>query len=510
MLPHDHPLAPLQAEDALASGWPELLVEAPDEALLDRARAAVESVLGPCPQIEVIEPWDSQDAEEPWELRCRLPELTVEDWRRLDSSLAAIELGAVLRRAGLPGVSAAIELGHRESDPIEAGGIVAALWFDADDGGVVAPELARVTPDAAHAALEVSLVDVVRKINPGFHFYSDAGTDTAEPVVDVATGRRGLSFVFSSDQVDALPGDDLHALREGLVGGFAELITSLSRGSGARLAPDLLWDTRLGLGFVLWWVGPPASHLPSDDAIPDGVFPDADTLERLARQPAAEAIEVHVVPRATAAHEAVVEAVVAAATAAGWPLTGAAPRWVRRASGEAVFTPVWLVPAAAPLAELGRALAALPGVVAVRFVPGEPVDAGDTWSQADPGWWWRHGRCVRRVRDGLWEEDRLPGLRERPRSEADARLENALGSATLTGGAWVTRDDGHLGRPVRTADGADALVCALSPSPREPVVWRALVDVLARLRAPGLGPVIDVATGRGATRVLLRHLGPAR
>ena len=188
MLTADHPLAGLQAEAAVASGWPTLHLFTEDEAGMVAALDRVRGALGPLPQADLIEPWEPVG--EPWELRIDLPGFSPEHWAEISAALPEAVLVPGLR----PGVRAAEDRGERLVDEIEGGGLVAELFYDAVRGGVLTPDLARPSGAEDLRPLEEELAEVLRSVQPDLRFVSDRGADTVQPVVHRSTGRFGVAF----------------------------------------------------------------------------------------------------------------------------------------------------------------------------------------------------------------------------------------------------------------------------------------------------------------------------
>jgi hypothetical protein len=107
------------------------------------------------------------------------------------------------------------------------------------------------------------------------------------------------------------------------------------------------------------------------------------------------------------------------ADAAAWH--GGRPRWVPTPDGPA-FSPVWRASADAVRGRLDAARA-LPGVLAVRVVPGEPSGLAEPWPAIDPAWRTAGGRCFVRLADPVPDRDRLERADDRapdPRDHAAA------------------------------------------------------------------------------------------
>jgi len=425
ILPADHPLSDLQALAALATGWPTLHVFRPDEPSLLRARRAIEDLLGPLPQADLIEPWDPSDPEDPWELRIDLPELSPARWVALYGSLASLPGPApVLVPGKRDGDREAWDQGWLVADTVAVDGVFAVRTQRAN-GSVLVPDLQRARADEAVLGLEADLVAAVQSARVGLAFASDAGPDTVTPVIHRETGRFGVQMAFTNDEPVA------RQAREGLLAAVGRVVHNREHHPVLRLAPDLSWDDRLGLKLTAWIIGPAAPGLPGDSPVEPGVTPFPGTLRPLLAGLGGlvEDLEVHVVPRTPADHEAVADSVGTLIAASDLPWRGSRPRWLRRGSSP-VYTPTWAVPVdtgAATLSSVFAGIADLPGVESVRLVPGEPTGLGEAWQQARPSWHLGAARWLMRVRDVLTDRDRLPEVTERRPDPRDAAV-----AATVT------------------------------------------------------------------------------
>ncbi len=425
MLFGDHPLYDLQAQAAIASGWPTLHVFGDAEAAVLAARAIAVEALGPLPQSDIIEPWDPDDPQDRWELRIDLPDLSREHWDLLREGLATHRLTALVPGV-TPGVRACEDRGFRFSERLTAQGLTAHMWLESD--GVWSPDLARAEgADAELEELEQELASAVREVSPELVFRSDRGPDTVSAVVHRSTGRFGVRMYFPEDEPD---------LRQPILDAVAGVVAARSEHQ-VRLAPDLLWDTPMG-GFEvgLWFVAPSVPALPRD----------CPAVGSSSEGEMADGVEVQVIPVTPAEHDDVVVAMEALAQEAKLPLTGALPRWVRKDGWK--FCPVWTAPAAAGL-EAGQQLAD------VRIVPGSPVGFGEAWLTSDIAWYPADFRCFVRIRDGLSDRDRRVEVTDRPRIPRDAEIEVQAFAALAVSDAAGLVPLGP-GSPARAVvDGAD-------------------------------------------------------
>ena len=505
MLAPDHDCFDLQTRAALVSAWPVLHVFTATEDALLEARERAEDALGPLAQADEIAPWDEEDDEEPWELRIALPGLRGADWNRLSAVLA--DFSPILVPGQSPGITNAIDGQQRDADVLEAGGLTAHLWFNADDGGVVGPELDSLTSlDVSHLASPLVLAMQAHGVN--LPLFSDQGADTLEAVIDRSSGRVGIRGFIPAEYVDPLDGDALMATREGLVGALGDLIRGQASAPLA-LAPDLLWDTRMGLGFVVWTLQPSQPILPSDTLFAEGLTPSPDALGALLRgaRGLCDHFELQVW---TDEHELTVMEVAAQLPIEELGFVGGPPRWILTDEGPR-FALVWLVDPTLDAAVLGLALlklSTLDEVRGARLVPSQLARTGDAWQQCDPTWWVRGSRCFVRLRDGLPDRDRwMPG-EERKRSEQDAKVEAALGLALLRREdlpRLEAHEDGLL-RPVRIGDRDAAEVrfgSGTTPSPDE---LERLFDALATVRSPHLASVHLACLRRSGVAVQLAYL----
>jgi len=408
-------------------------------------------ILGPLPQADIIEPWDPADPDDRWELRVDLPALSESDWAAIRAALEAYPAAALVVGVS-PGVRACEDRGYRYPERLFVGGLEADQWLSPE--GVCGLELARATgEDEALRILEAELAEAVRSVAPEVVFRSDRGPDTASTVVHRSTGRFGIRLHFDIDEP---------SLRVPLLEAIAGVVKARAT-HPVRLAPDLRWDTPL-LGFEvgLWFVAPAVPALPRGRSVVASTW----------RGRLTEGVEVQVIPRDPAAHEALAQAVAALAESEGLPLVGALPRWVY-AEGWC-FAAVWTAPSADGL----EALEALDATV--RIVPGEPIGLGEGWLTSDVFWVPASHRCFVRIRDGLSDRDRLVEVSDRPRLPRDAEVEllvfGALAAREVEG--LIPLGPGSPARAVIDGSGRPGLELAFD---RRSFGEAALVDILEAL-----------------------------
>ena len=462
MLEPSHPLAALQAQAALSTGWPTLHVFARTEAAILAALSTAEGVLGRLPQADLIQPWEPEDVEEPWELRIDLPELDPARWLLLQDRLIKAGTPGGLVAGLSAGSREAIDEGQRAFDYLDGVNkeLTAYLHFDADDGGVLSLDLAKRPPDELMLALEKEFVDAIRTVDPGLSPTTDRGADTLQPVVHRTTGRVGLLLSLDSARLDPLPGDALQQRRRELVTALAGAISRRATHPVVRVAPELQWDTRFGLSFLLWLITPPAVHLPGDEAILARAHPAAAARRVEALDGLVEELELHVVGE----HDDVIASVSPLAEEFG--LLGGRPRWLQTADGWR-FLPTWrwLLDGALPDA-VNALLTRLPQDIA-RLVPGEPVGMGEDWPRSDPAWKTYPGRWFLRLRSGVQDRDQFVETTERPTTPRDDDLKGALAPANPDTVRHLTDSLGREGLELTwqnrwSADRIDAVLYPLS------------------------------------------------
>ncbi len=498
MLAPDHPLSELQAQAALATGWPTLHVFGPDEATVESAQRVVEQSLGSLAQADIIAPWDETDADEPWELRIDLPGLAAEQWAAVRSGLGSAGITARLVAGMLPGRRAAEDQQRRAVEEIVAGGLAARLWFDPEHGGVLGPELSSQGEiGAVVRTLEKQLAAQIDQVGPGLGF-------RIETVRDRHSGRLGVLLVFSPE-LEHLPGNELDSTRVAIVRAIADVVTARASHPALKLAPDVLWDTRLGLSFTLWFVAAPAPRFPVDAVAAPGAHPAKFERFMAGLDGLSEELEIQVVPEPDS-HELAVADVSKLIEMSGLDWLGALPRWLWTDSGP-VFCPVWRAPEAdaTAVAEALAAVAEAPTVYSVRAVPGEPTGMGELWHTIDPGFWQYGARCFARYHDGVLDRDRLEPVTDRDRDPADERTSMAL-SVALKGRPELPvlerGKQGQIGRAVVDASERQGLELRFEdPSCADPVVLAKLFRALSRIRAEHTATLIPFAF-RGSALVL--------
>lgn len=445
MLPANHPFADLQAQAALAGGWPVLALPGASREALEEKIAAIEENFGAMPQAVALAPW----GEEPWTLQVEVPHWGAEDWLAFHAQFPEATLSL-----GVPaGTAVALAQGQRVEEGLEGGGIRAVLAFDADHGGVVEPEWARRPLDPEALALEASLVARFREVDPRLV------TQDAVGVVDRQTGRFGLQLTVPDAVWEPLEGEALLRLREAAVAVVAAEVEARRTHPRVRLAPDLLWDTRAGLTLTLWLIAPAAQAIPGDLVCNPSIWRDAAGIGRLDGH--AECVEIQLIPSEFSDHDRAVEA--ALPVAAAHDLLGAPPRWMN-IEGQWAFCPVWCAHPGGALAA-AEALAGLAGVRRVRVLPGEPRGLGEVWTQSTPAWFESVNLVFLRVRDGLECRDRRLKRTPREKDTRDLSVESALYTAAseCTRGASVQMAAYGLARAISDSAGRNGLEISLDP-----------------------------------------------
>jgi len=466
--------------------WPRIELEAPSQADLQTLLQRLQAVLGPLPQAEALEPWE---LDEPYVLRVDLPGLSAERARDLRDAGYELQVGLP------PGASTARDQDAVVADVIEGGGLSAVLWSDAVEGGLCVPDLHTQDPDPAGAAMASELVAALRQVS------AELVPDVSSAVDFVGhrpTGRRGLRLQVPSAPLQGLEGQALLELRRDVVAAVAGVVARRPR----DLAPDLLWDPRLGLSVLAWRRDARGPVLPGDSVVEAGLQPAPDALRALDLAGRTHALEIQVVPVSAAHHHAAIDAVLPLLQ--GLPVQGAEPRWVYARGPGPAFCPTWRAPAAVlaqaeqrePLLEVLVELAALPDVYGVRVVPVAPVGLEEAEPFLDPAWRWVGARWVARWRDGVRDRDRLVAWIPRGPEPADAPLVQALGQALSRGAASLLEpdSDGRVIRPIVDDTGRPGLALHGPPelafdAPRLGV----LLGLLGRIPLPGVSDVVDLA-----------------
>jgi hypothetical protein len=132
-------------------------------------------------------------------------------------------------------------------------------------------------------------------------------------------------------------------------------------------------------------------------------------------------------------------------------------------------------------------VAALPGVAAVRAVPGEPSGLGELWAHAEPTWHRAGARWLLRSRDGVWDRDRLPQVGGRPLEPTDLAVLDSLDRAidAIDGASEAVFAGKARARPIRDTTGRPGLEVALVPGAMyRPNAVRALFLALGAVQGP--------------------------
>jgi hypothetical protein len=478
-----HELAPLQARAALATGWPTLHLDAATESAALAAHDTLVGVVGPVPQADLLEP---SDDEAPWRLRVDLPWLAPETWDALQRALPTAVLA--------PGRSAGAQEAHDQLALLEEEIAGAVAPVDALRGGLCLPELCEEDPDPPAAQVATALVAAAQAVSPGLVRHP---SEAVSFVRHRHTGRRGWRLTLPDAVLEGLAGDALAALRRDVVEAVWGVVRA-RRDADVALAPDLLWDPRLGFSVIAWRAGPPGPALPGDGVIGRGPrhLPGAVSTR-------IHALEVQVVPREPTDHDALG---LDLSERLGPPLVGGPSRWVPASVDgrmRPVFVPTWRAPAteAAALEAALVPLADHPGVADLRVVPVDPLGLEEVHPFLDPCW--RPGplRTAVRWRDGLADRDRIVAAIPRDRAPADAPLEQALAGVLARSPAAgvvpraVVDDVDRPGHHLRLPSGwlhAPALLA-----------W--VLDALLAADLPGVDPVLDLALPASGPEIALWH-----
>ncbi|MFT7519208.1 MAG: hypothetical protein ACI9MC_001348 [Kiritimatiellia bacterium] len=494
MLPSTHPLAALQTRAALYTGWPVLHAFADDEATILKAQATLQDALDGCPQSDVIEPWDPSDKEDRWELRAVLPGLTTSTWAALTTALSAdLQATPTLVPGVAPGTMEAQDQQAIVSDAIEGDPLTALLWSATEQGGSTPPDLVEEPGDAVGGLIAADLVSAIASVAPKL-----TTRDLVAFVRNRNSGRRGIQLNVPFDLLDGVSGDQLLRLREDLLDAVAQVVVRRAESEHA-LAPDIGWDPRWGLTFLLWRVDSRGPSLPGDSPIGNGITPP---VERLAPWIAGidgryGALEIQVVPRTDADHTDVVQHCIDAAE--GTELVGGMPRWIPARDGLSVrpaFVPTWRcsMQHAPILGDWLRQVQANPSVLGVRVVPVEAAGLEEQGPFLDPCWLWMGDTYIVRLRDGALQRDRLVRTRTRDHVGRDRLAQSLLAQVLARVPQAVEMEGRHLVRTMADDSGRQGLELRLTSdlleAPQQ-LAW--ILQNLAALPLPDATSVIELA-----------------
>lgn len=502
MLEPSHPLAPLQARAALASGWPVLWLDAPNEAAAEGALLIVEQQVGPCPQAELHEAWDEG---EPWTLRIEVPGLLERTWEDLHAALP----DAVLAVGQLPGAREARDT-QAVVDEVIPAALPAVAVVDAVGGGLCSLDLATEAPEPSGAAVASELVAAVHAVDPSLVRHP------AESVAFVRhrpTGRRGWRLLVPDDVLQGMDGDALLALRRDIVDAVAGVVLR-RQDSDVPLAPDLSWDPRFGFSVVVWRVGENGPALPGDSVVEPGLSPPLDVLRalQLRLHHRVQHFELQVVPADPARHD---ELALALADRATPGMEGGISRWLpARMDGRVVpaLALTWRVDPsdlvdAEPWLQAARDHE---GVLAVRVVPGVPVGLEDAGPYLDPAWRLTPHGWIVRWRDGVRERDRSIACVPRDADAIDSLIVQSVERAlrSVPGGV-APPGSGPPVRTVRDDTERKGVQLRLAPSLLEhPTLLGWALDALGREDLPEVSAVIDLALPETGPEILLWRIRP--
>lgn len=363
--------------------WPTLHRTFSSEADALAALAALEGELGPLPQAELIEPWESEG----WSLRIELPNLT-------EGQAEAIQAdGAELRAGQLPGARAARDLGRAVPDFVGD----AVLWSDAVDGGLLLPDLIQTEGRPEHVALAHRLIAAIQGVSP--ELVPDALAAISHHT-HRSTGRLAIGLHVPADPLDRLNGEELAAVRLEIMEALRLVVPQA----------DLAWDPRSGVSVYVFVDDVRGTSLPGDGVVDAGVHPPVAVLLASNLGQRCASVEVQALLAPGTDHEDMTLQIAEALAVVD--AVGGEPRWVAsRINGSLswLFCPTWMVDCAAiaALSERLQDVGSLLGVHALRVVPASPLGLETEWPYMDPAWWWVGRRWCVRWHDGLRDRDRL-------------------------------------------------------------------------------------------------------
>ncbi|MFK7927755.1 MAG: hypothetical protein AB8H79_06185 [Myxococcota bacterium] len=479
--------------------WPTLLHTLPNAQDGEAFVHAVEALIGPCPQAELLEGWSPQD---PVDVRIEVPNLTLIQAGELLGAFPTLKVVPGL----LSGVQEARDQERVLPDRLQAGPITAVLWSDSVDGGLVLPDVTSESADAESAAVASELVQALRDVS--VELVPKPGT-AVDFVRDRTTGRRGWRLTVPASLLDPLDGESLHALRLDVLAALGQVMARRQT-SDVRIAPDVQWDPRVGFSVLLWRSGPVGPALAGDGTVYPGLTPSMEALTALDLGDRIPTLELQVVPRAPLSHDDLVARVVARIE--GTTLSGGRSRWVASQTGFGVpatwvFCPTWTLSAANLQEEMPiiSSLAADDSVLSVRVVPGAPAGLEAKAPFLDPAVHWVGQRFVVRWRDGVSRRDQLAAWVPRDPIPADAPLVLALhdalskvpmGAPIESDGRWVRPVVDDLGRCGFALHWAGAVAW-------DPTHLSWLFRGVGQAVLPGLSDVVDLALSDDAVVMLL-------
>lgn len=471
------PFADLHARAALATAWPTLHLERPSETETLQALQDLQEIVGPCPQADLIEPWEVDD---PYALRIALPGLEPELWQAVRRVLPDAEL----RIGDSPGALEAQDQRFLLPDVLDASPFPATLWSLAEGDGLRTPDLTEEDPDPVGGSLASELLAEVHALSP------ELVRHPGEAIAFVRhrpTGRRGLRLSIPAATVEALGGQALHQLRLDLIAAAGEVVARRATSEHA-LSPDLTWDPRFGFSLLVWRVGAPGPFLPPDSPLSGPLDPPPPELAAgvAALAGRVETLEIQVAPASD--HDTTALAI--ASFARGLPLVGGPSRWLRTPAAQ--FCPTWRL-AVSDLDLVAPWLTTLTEhheVAKVRIVPAEPGGLEDRAPFLEPCWHRFGPRWVVRWRDAACDRDLMVAAISRDPAPQDRAVRRALIEALQRIPGLLTAENAP--QPIIDSEGRHGLSLRLpSRMPEWGLSW--VLGAITGAPLPAVSSLIDLA-----------------
>ncbi|TVQ91552.1 MAG: hypothetical protein EA397_09425 [Deltaproteobacteria bacterium] len=473
---HD-PLDDLRADAALHSTWPLLEIARSTEAEALEALALVEEAVGPCPQADLLEPWELAEG---FHLRIALPGLNQERWGALRAQIP----DAVLRPGPSPGMLEAIDQHVVLPEVLDVQPLPATLWALTEGDGLRIPDLTDDDPDPITASIASELVAAVHGVSPELVQHP---ADCASFVRHRPTGRRGLRITLPHAVLEGLGGQALHQLRLDVTRAIGQVV--LRRAASAhRLAPNLSWDPRFGFGVLVWRIGALGSRLPGDATLQHPLEPRRPELREAVRAllGRADQLEIQVCPSSD--HDRAAMAI--AEGAQGLPIHGGPSRWLRAPTP--TFCPTWRLQTQDLDAVLPwiDALQNHPHVDRARVVPVAPPGIEGLDPFLEPRWQRFGTRWVVRWRDATRDRDAMVLARPRDPSPEDRQARSALVEALQRVPGLLSAE--HAPSPILDSAGRHGLRIRLpAQMPSWGLGW--VLGAIATAPTPALSSLVDLA-----------------